>query len=149
MTPPRTPNPRDRAGRRENKMQRTSGRRALHDPAALRDVRQASIWAKIGRIVFGAGRDDVHEMYFGDRHLDTVDFIRDVYRDDFSLEKKPPPEMRSARRHARYCEPSLRAVRISPRRSVMSGSGTDIVIERFCLFLRLGEALHNDPWEFR
>ena len=23
----------------------------------------ASIWAKIGRIVYGAGRDDVHEMY--------------------------------------------------------------------------------------
>jgi tRNA(adenine34) deaminase len=46
----------------------------------------ASIWAKIGRIVFGAGRDDVHEMYFEDRHLDTVDFIRDAYRDDLSLD---------------------------------------------------------------
>jgi hypothetical protein len=32
---------------------------------------------------------------------------------------------------------------------MMSGSGTDIVIERFCLFLRLGKARHNDPWEFR
>jgi hypothetical protein len=31
----------------------------------------------------------------------------------------------------------------------MSGSGADIVIERFRLFLRLGEALHNDFWEFR
>jgi tRNA(adenine34) deaminase len=30
----------------------------------------ASIWAKIGRIVYGAGRDDVHEMYFEDRHLE-------------------------------------------------------------------------------
>jgi hypothetical protein len=30
-----------------------------------------------------------------------------------------------------------------------AGSGTDIVIERFCLFLRLGKACHNDPWEFR
>ncbi|HBK05987.1 MAG TPA: nucleoside deaminase [Acetobacteraceae bacterium] len=46
----------------------------------------ASVWAKIGRIVYGAGRDDVHEMYFGDRHLDTVDFIRDAFRDDLSLE---------------------------------------------------------------
>jgi tRNA(adenine34) deaminase len=46
----------------------------------------ASIWAKIGRIVYGAGRDDVHEMFFEDRHLDTVDFIRDAYKDDLSLE---------------------------------------------------------------
>jgi tRNA(adenine34) deaminase len=46
----------------------------------------ASIWAKIGRIVFGAGRDDVHPMYFEDRHLDTVDFIRDAFRGDLSLE---------------------------------------------------------------
>lgn len=46
----------------------------------------ASIWAKIGRIVYGAGRDDVHEMYFEDRHLDTVDFIRDAFRDDLTVE---------------------------------------------------------------
>lgn len=46
----------------------------------------ASIWSKIGRIVFGAGRDDVHEMYFEDRHLDTMDFIRDAFRDDLVLE---------------------------------------------------------------
>jgi tRNA(adenine34) deaminase len=46
----------------------------------------ASIWAKIGRIVFGAGRDDVHPMYFEDRHLDTVDFIRDAFRDDLALD---------------------------------------------------------------
>ena len=46
----------------------------------------ASIWAKIGRIVYGAGRDDVHEMYFEDRHLDTVDFIRDAFREDLSIE---------------------------------------------------------------
>jgi tRNA(adenine34) deaminase len=45
----------------------------------------ASIWAKIGRIVFGAGRDDVHRMYFEDRHLDTLNFIRDAYRDDLSI----------------------------------------------------------------
>ncbi len=46
----------------------------------------ASIWAKIGRIVYGAGRDDVHEMYFEDRHFDTDDFIRDAYRKDISIE---------------------------------------------------------------
>ena len=45
----------------------------------------AMIWAKVGRIVFGAGRDDVHAMYFEDRHLDTLDFIRDAYRDDLVL----------------------------------------------------------------
>jgi len=45
----------------------------------------AIIWAKVGRVVFGAGRDDVHAMYFEDRHLDTLDFIRDAYRDDLTL----------------------------------------------------------------
>ncbi len=46
----------------------------------------ASIWAKVGRIVYGAGRDDVHRMYFEDRNLDTVDFVQDAYRDDLSIE---------------------------------------------------------------
>lgn len=46
----------------------------------------ASIWAKIGRIVYGAGRDDVHPMYFEDRHLDTMDFVRDAWRDDLVIE---------------------------------------------------------------
>jgi tRNA(adenine34) deaminase len=46
----------------------------------------ASIWAKVGRIVYGAGRGDVHKMYFEDRHLDTEDFIRDAFRDDLSIE---------------------------------------------------------------
>lgn len=46
----------------------------------------ASIWAKIGRIVYGAGRDDVHRMYFEDRHLDTMDFIKDAWRGDLVLE---------------------------------------------------------------
>lgn len=45
----------------------------------------ASIWAKVGRIVYGAGRGDVHEMYFEDRHLDAVDFIRDAFRVDLEL----------------------------------------------------------------
>ena len=46
----------------------------------------ASIWAKVGRIVFGAGREDVHPMYFEERHLDTMDFIRDAFRNDLALE---------------------------------------------------------------
>jgi tRNA(adenine34) deaminase len=46
----------------------------------------ASIWAKVGRIVYGAGREDVHSMYFEDRHLDTFDFIRDAFRSDLSME---------------------------------------------------------------
>ena len=46
----------------------------------------AALWGKISRIVYGAGRDDVHEMYFEDRHLDTMDFIRDAYRDDLALD---------------------------------------------------------------
>ena len=45
----------------------------------------ASIWSKVGRIVFGAGREDVHKMYFEARHIDTLDFIANAYRDDISV----------------------------------------------------------------
>lgn len=45
----------------------------------------ASIWAKIGRIVYGAGRDEVHDMYFEGHHLNTIDFITDAFRDDISI----------------------------------------------------------------
>jgi len=45
----------------------------------------ASIWAHVGRIVYGAGRDDVHRMYFEDRNLDTMNFVIDAYRDDLSV----------------------------------------------------------------
>jgi tRNA(adenine34) deaminase len=45
----------------------------------------ASIWAHIGRIVYGAGRGDVHRMYFEARHLDTMDFIIDAYRNDLAV----------------------------------------------------------------
>ncbi|GAC1339893.1 MAG: hypothetical protein NVSMB18_08920 [Acetobacteraceae bacterium] len=45
----------------------------------------ASIWSHIGRIVYGAGRDDVHRMYFEDRHLDTMNFIIDAYRTDIEV----------------------------------------------------------------
>ncbi len=46
----------------------------------------ASIWSKVGRVVYGAGRDDVHRMYFEDRHTDTLAFIGDAYRDDIGVE---------------------------------------------------------------
>jgi tRNA(adenine34) deaminase len=46
----------------------------------------ASIWAKIGRIVYGAERHQVHPLYFEDRHLDTADFIRDAFRDDLIIQ---------------------------------------------------------------
>jgi tRNA(adenine34) deaminase len=45
-----------------------------------------SIWSKVGRVVYGAGREDVHEMYFEDRHINTLDFIADAYRDDIVIE---------------------------------------------------------------
>ncbi|WP_084455563.1 nucleoside deaminase [Novosphingobium rosa] len=45
----------------------------------------ASIWAKVGRIVYGAGRSDVHRMYFEDRHIDTLNIITDAWRQDLSL----------------------------------------------------------------
>jgi tRNA(adenine34) deaminase len=45
----------------------------------------ASIWAKISRIVYGAKREDVHEMYFEERNRGTVDYLSNAYRDDLSL----------------------------------------------------------------
>ena len=45
----------------------------------------ASIWSRIGRIVYAAGRDDVHRMYFEDKHLDTMNFVHDAYRDDLEV----------------------------------------------------------------
>jgi tRNA(adenine34) deaminase len=46
----------------------------------------ASIWSNIARIVYGAERHQVHAMYFEDRHLDTMDFIRDAFREDLAIE---------------------------------------------------------------
>jgi tRNA(adenine34) deaminase len=45
----------------------------------------ASIWAKVGRIVYGAERHQVHEMYFEDRHFNVADFIADAFRADMEL----------------------------------------------------------------
>jgi tRNA(adenine34) deaminase len=46
----------------------------------------ALIWAKVGRIVYGAGREDVNRLYFEARHIDTLDFVAQAYRDDISIE---------------------------------------------------------------
>lgn len=45
----------------------------------------ASIWSKVRRVVYGAGREDVHAMYFEAKHIDTLDFITDAYRDDIEI----------------------------------------------------------------
>ena len=45
----------------------------------------ASIWSRIDRIVYGAGRDDVHPMYFENSHLNTINFVRDAYRTDIKV----------------------------------------------------------------
>jgi len=46
----------------------------------------ASIWSKVRRVVYGAGREDVHKMYFEARHVDTLEFIAKAYRNDISIE---------------------------------------------------------------
>jgi len=46
----------------------------------------ASVWAKIGRVVYGAEREDVHSMYFEARHIDTLEFVHKAYRDDIEIE---------------------------------------------------------------
>jgi tRNA(Arg) A34 adenosine deaminase TadA len=54
----------------------------------------ASIWSKVGRIVFGAGREDVHEMYFEAKHVDTMNFVRNAYRDDLVIAEPAAPWVR-------------------------------------------------------
>jgi tRNA(adenine34) deaminase len=45
----------------------------------------AAIWARVGRVVYGAERHQVHRMYFEGRHLNTIDFIHDAFRDDLAV----------------------------------------------------------------
>lgn len=45
----------------------------------------ASVWARVGRIVYGAERHQVHRMYFDVRHMDTIDFIHDAFRADLPV----------------------------------------------------------------
>ena len=46
----------------------------------------ACLWAGISRVVFGARRRDVHAVYFESRHNDSLDFIRDAFRNDLEIE---------------------------------------------------------------
>ena len=45
----------------------------------------ASIWSELGRIVFSAGRNDVHRMYFEIRPINTLDFIAKAKHDSLTL----------------------------------------------------------------
>lgn len=45
----------------------------------------ASIWAGVSRIVYGAEREQVHDMYFEDRHFEIMDFVRDAFKDDLTV----------------------------------------------------------------
>ncbi len=45
----------------------------------------ACVWAGIKRVVYGAGRGDVHADYFDARHLNAVDLIADAYREDITI----------------------------------------------------------------
>lgn len=46
----------------------------------------ATIWSKVSRVVFGAGREDVHAMYFEARNIDTLAFVTNAYRNDIEIE---------------------------------------------------------------
>ncbi len=67
----------------------------------------ASIWSQIARVVYGAGRDDVHRMYFEDRHFDTMNFIRDAYRKDMLVIEGVMREECAALYYGSDDEPSL------------------------------------------
>jgi tRNA(adenine34) deaminase len=45
----------------------------------------ACIWANISRIVYGATRHDVASKYFDERHLNTIDFVRDAFRENIEV----------------------------------------------------------------
>jgi len=46
----------------------------------------ASVWSKVGRVVYGAEREDVHRMYFEAKHVDTIGFVHAAYREDIEIE---------------------------------------------------------------
>lgn len=45
----------------------------------------ACVWGKISRIVYGAGRNDVHSMYFDSKHIDASDLVTDAFRDNLEV----------------------------------------------------------------
>jgi len=46
----------------------------------------ACLWAGVSRIVYGAGRGEVSAVHFESRHANTIDYIRDAFRDDLAVE---------------------------------------------------------------
>jgi tRNA(adenine34) deaminase len=52
----------------------------------------ASIWGKIGRIVYGAGREDVHRMYFDDLALVGGILAEECAALYYGPDDNPPPE---------------------------------------------------------
>ena len=45
----------------------------------------ACVWANIGKIVYGASRNDVNNIYFELRHFNTADLICDAFKDDMKV----------------------------------------------------------------
>src|SRR5690242_12921279 len=85
MTPVRTRNRSHRAAGKdfENGELRGATLYSTLQPCGM--CTMASIWSKVSRIVFGAGREDVHKMYFEARAIDTLEFVTKAYRDDLTI----------------------------------------------------------------
>lgn len=67
-------------------------RRGCEDTGEM-ELRGATLYSTLqpcgvydGLDLVDAGRDDVHAMYFEARHVDTLAFIADAYRDDIVIE---------------------------------------------------------------
>jgi hypothetical protein len=70
---------------RNLKVNLSRGKYHLLHASALWNVHHGCLWAGISRIVYGAGRNEVHHIYFESRHNNTVDFIRDAFRNDLEI----------------------------------------------------------------
>jgi tRNA(adenine34) deaminase len=93
----------------------------------------ACLWAGISRIVCGAGRNDVNAVYFESRHTNTVDFIRDAFRDDLQVDGEANPSSM----HGRAPAPMARPIPLmSPRNNRPSASESVTRITRGCRHLR-------------
>lgn len=45
----------------------------------------ACVWAKIGRVVYGATRNDVHSMYFDAKHINAADLVTDAFKENIEV----------------------------------------------------------------
>ena len=75
-----------RAAGQQTRQARFAGARLYSTVQPCGMCTMASIWTGVRRIVHGAERHQVHRMYFEDRHFNTVDFIRNSFRDDMRVE---------------------------------------------------------------